>query len=415
MEQSELFDVVVVGGGPVGLAAAYEIAKAGGKVITLEENNFFNHSGTSGGLARVFQTLYGDGLMTKLAKTSMKHWDDLEHEAGVSLRSMTGMLCFGEKDAMISPLENLDKLDMKYTKLTAAEIEHDYPFKNLDPQWVGLFAPDNGIINVQLLVRTLYLLAKNLGAQAEQHTQVKKIRPSHNNNSNWEIDVTTYGRRATYFTKKIIITSGAGINSILRPSFGISLDLETRQIVTTYFNADKTADGTVFPSTWLHPNLVANKRPLVLYGMPPLPWGPPDIERVVVEGTQTIDKPNTIQARGPISREIEDANKFIRDHITGIDDTIPPSTMSRSKPNLFDDALVLDFLPKQYLHEGAEKSIVIFAAGWAMKLVPLLGKSLAQMILEGESEFAHNAFSITRKNPRTGKGIISEEDKVHDG
>ncbi|KAI5462015.1 hypothetical protein BGZ63DRAFT_442909 [Mariannaea sp. PMI_226] len=414
MEQQELFDVVVVGGGPVGLAAAYEVAKAGGKVITLEQNNFFNHCGTSGGLARVFQTFYGDSLMTKLAKTSMKHWNDLEQEAGVSLMYMTGMLYFGEKDTLISPLENLDTLEMKYTKLTAAEIERDYPFKNLDPEWAGLLAPNNGMINVQLLVRTLYVLAKNLGAQAEQHTQVERIRPSHSKDSNWEIDVKTYGRAATYFTKKIIITSGAGINSILGPSFGISLDLETRQIATTYFNVDKLANGTAFPRTWLHQSLLGNGRSLIFYGLPPLPWGPPDVERVVVEGTQKIDNPNVNQGRFPISQEIKDANKFMQDHITGVDHTLPPSMMSYRKPNLFDDAFVLDFLPKQYLHEGAEKSIAIFTAGWAMKLVPLLGKALAQMILEGESEFAHEAFSITRKNPKTGKGILLGENKVND-
>lgn len=66
MEQPEIFDVVVIGGGPVGLAATYEIAKAGGKVIILEQNNFFNHSGTSGGLARVFQTLYVQNVVTSL-------------------------------------------------------------------------------------------------------------------------------------------------------------------------------------------------------------------------------------------------------------------------------------------------------------------------------------------------------------
>lgn len=61
MVDSELFDVIVIGGGPVGLAAAYEVAKAGRKVIILEQNNFFNHAGSSGGLARIFRTMYGYG------------------------------------------------------------------------------------------------------------------------------------------------------------------------------------------------------------------------------------------------------------------------------------------------------------------------------------------------------------------
>lgn len=51
------FDVVVVGGGAIGLAAAYEVAKTGAKVIVLERNNFFNHAGSSNDLARMFRTM----------------------------------------------------------------------------------------------------------------------------------------------------------------------------------------------------------------------------------------------------------------------------------------------------------------------------------------------------------------------
>lgn len=79
---------------------------------------------------------YTEEFMTKFAKTSMKHWDDLENDAGFSLRSMSGLLNFGEKGnqfppsstcimmqlnltylgAVMSPTENLDKLGMNYKK-----------------------------------------------------------------------------------------------------------------------------------------------------------------------------------------------------------------------------------------------------------------------------------------------------------
>jgi sarcosine oxidase/L-pipecolate oxidase len=55
---TETYDVVVVGGGPVGLATAYESAKAGKKVLLLEQYNLFNQSGSSGDLVRMFRTMY---------------------------------------------------------------------------------------------------------------------------------------------------------------------------------------------------------------------------------------------------------------------------------------------------------------------------------------------------------------------
>ncbi len=61
-----------------------------------------------------------------------------------------------------------------------------YPFKNLPPEWMGLYAPDNGVISVQLLLRTLHGLAKDYGAEVKQHTEVEAVRPSAEDKSIWE-------------------------------------------------------------------------------------------------------------------------------------------------------------------------------------------------------------------------------------
>lgn len=53
-----VYDLIVVGGGPVGLATAYEAAKADLSVMVLEQNNFFNQAGSSGDLARMYRTMY---------------------------------------------------------------------------------------------------------------------------------------------------------------------------------------------------------------------------------------------------------------------------------------------------------------------------------------------------------------------
>lgn len=67
---------------------------------------------------------------------------------------------------------------------------------------------------------------------------------------------------------------------------------------------------------------------------------------------------------------------------------------------------VLDFLPERYLNGGPAKSIAIFTAGWVMKFVPLLGRALKQLVIEGKSEYALPQFSIDRADADTGKPII---------
>lgn len=97
--------------------------------------------------------------------------------------------------------------------VTAKEIEERYPFKNLPPKWIGLFAPDNGVINVQLLLRSLLSLAKDYGAEAKQHTRVERIIPSTTDKTIWEVHAISHDTDPALFkAKKIVIASGAYVN-----------------------------------------------------------------------------------------------------------------------------------------------------------------------------------------------------------
>lgn len=135
--------------------------------------------------------------------------------------------------------------------MTAKDIDKRYPFKSLPCDWEGLYAPDNGVINVQLLLRTLLSLAKDYGADVKQNTRVESISPSKDDNSTWEVRTTSHDLETIAFkAKKIVITSGAYVNHVLKPSFGISLDLDIWEMVSSYFNTKAGPNGTIFPSTY---------------------------------------------------------------------------------------------------------------------------------------------------------------------
>lgn len=67
---------------------------------------------------------------------------------------------------------------------------------------------------------------------------------------------------------------------------------------------------------------------------------------------------------------------------------------------------VLDFLPDKYLKGGKKDSIAIFTAGWAMKFVPLLGRALKEMVVDGTSPYAMKEFAIERTDTSTGQPIL---------
>jgi sarcosine oxidase/L-pipecolate oxidase len=166
-------------------------------------------------------------------------------------------------------------------------------------------------------------------------------------------------------------------------------------------------------------------RSRLFYGFPTLPWGPPNVVRISVDAaTRIITDPSQRQASVFDPQDIKDTQDFVRDHVVGVDATVPASTVSCLQTNVFgkpiyglyfirklkliDNMFVLDFLPEKYLQGGLEKSIAIFTAGWAMKFVPTLGKALSEMALQGDSKFKKDEFSITRTN-KDGPGIIDED------
>ncbi|KAK5996864.1 Putative bifunctional amine oxidase [Cladobotryum mycophilum] len=429
MASTDLFDVVVVGGGPIGLATAYEVAKAGSKAVVLEQNNFFNQSGSSGDLARMFRTMYTEDFMADLAKEAMDLWDDLEKDAGTALRWMSGLLNFGDKDlgehtpegTLLGPIPNLQRLNMTYQELTAKEIEERYPFKNLNSEWLGLFAPDNGVINVQLLLRTLLSLAKAYGAEARQHTRVEAIHLSQDDKSIWEVHTKHHETESiVYRTKKIVIASGAFANHVLKPSFGISLDLDIWEMVACYFNCNAGPGGTIFPS-YVHPRRhvvpvrARQGRPVpALLRVSHAALGPPNLARIAVDAaTRRIKDPSERLTNVLNPEDIKNVQDFVRDHVAGLDSTVPAYTTSCLQTNVFDNMFVLDFVPEKYLHGGPKDSVVVFTAGWAMKFVPMLGKALAELALTGKSKYALEEFAITRKDPITGKGIIVDGEARH--
>ncbi len=166
---------------------------------------------------------------------------------------MTGLVCLtrnvGKEHCTYSDTQSAHPQANSGAAVSAQEIEKRYPFKNLPSEWIGLYAPDNGVINVQLLLRTLLSLAKDYGAEAKQHTRVKEIRPAECDGSIWEVHAIRHETESvTFKTKKIVIAPGAYINHVLKPSFGISLDLDIWEMVASYFNVNAGPQGTVFPS-----------------------------------------------------------------------------------------------------------------------------------------------------------------------
>src|SRR4029077_18098230 len=93
--RAEQADVVVIGAGLAGSAAAWALAGRGRSVGLLEAFQPGHRRGSSHGSARIFRRAYPDPLYVRLTGQAQVLWRQLADEAGEELVTSTGAIDYG--------------------------------------------------------------------------------------------------------------------------------------------------------------------------------------------------------------------------------------------------------------------------------------------------------------------------------
>jgi glycine/D-amino acid oxidase-like deaminating enzyme len=120
-------DVLVVGAGVVGLAAGFELSRAGHRVRVLGAD--VPGGRQSAGLSRIFRLSHADGMLTDAAARSLKMWGLWEDLSGETLLDRVGLLLTGDmsdRDVHLRPYGGLRQVSGARHPLAVAQDEWSF-------------------------------------------------------------------------------------------------------------------------------------------------------------------------------------------------------------------------------------------------------------------------------------------------
>lgn len=199
-------DVIVIGAGAMGTAAAWRLARRGRSVLVLERFDEGHDVGASHGTTRNFSTAYDDDMYLGLLARAREYWRELEAESGQQVIDWVGLVQHGWQ----RPLETM----------ALAHARHGIRSQLLDGEeaqerWTGLrfdgpvlYSEDAGRIRAADAIQAMRGLAEAAGAQFLFQTPVTRLE--------WnDSRATVYCDGAEYRSDSVVLTAGAWTEKLL--------------------------------------------------------------------------------------------------------------------------------------------------------------------------------------------------------
>lgn len=375
------FDAIVLGAGGMGSAAAYYLAAAKQKVLLLEQFELNHQQGSSYGESRVIRYSYDHPIYVELMRAAYPLWFALQEEEGEKLYLKTGGLDFGNpNEATFQTLKrSMDEADLDYEYLSKQEISERFPQFQLEDPMVGIFQDDTGLLKPSRCVLAHIRLAQKHGATVCDRTPVIKIIPHTDS-----VEVVT--ATETFTAPRLVVTAGSWTKSLLAP-LGIDLPLRIMPCQLGFYQPiDQQAFAPDrFPVFFAHMNGDYGEMP---YGIPH------EDESIGVKittfyGWQTVEHPSQVNYT-PSTEWVEKMRNFAHQYIPGAaGSTIYTRRCLYTMTG--DKHFIVDRHPNY-----PQIAIGAGFSGHGFKFTTLIGKILAQLALEGETQHNISLFKLER-------------------
>lgn len=378
------YDVIVIGAGSMGSAAAYYLAAGGQRVLALEQFDIPHDMGSHAGQSRIVrQTYFEHPDYVPLLLRAYDNWHELEQRIEQPLLFQVGVLYCGRPDGVVMKgnLEAALQHKLPYHELSRAELSRRYPQVNLPEDFVAYFEPVAGFVTPERAVAAYAEQAIALGAELRAREAVV----------HWELGeqgVRVVTHKDTYEAGKLIFTAGAWSQALLKdksPALRVS-----RQALGWVSPRNHAAFSMGNFPCWLFEDPDKG----IFYGFPVLPaarfGGPVGFKAGHHFPGPTIDPSAPRQAV-----EVQEEEAFRYGLAKYLPEANGPALSLKTCLYTYsaDDHFIIDFLPE------TDKRVVIACgfSGHGFKFVPVVGEILADMAIKEHTTLPAQFLGLERR------------------
>ncbi len=220
------YDVIVLGLGGMGSAAAAHLAARGRKVLGLEQFTAPHDRGSSHGHTRVIRQAYFEHpAYVPLLLRAYELWRELEQVTGRQLLLLPGGLMMGapRSEVVAGSLRSARQHGLPHDELDAREIRRRFPQFQITDDTVALFERAAGLVFCERAVSAHLEWAARAGAELRFEEPVLAWRATPGDG----VTVTT--AKGSYTAEQLIITPGPWAPELLA-DLGVPLVVE-RQVL----------------------------------------------------------------------------------------------------------------------------------------------------------------------------------------
>ena len=361
------YDVIVIGLGGMGSAAAYRLARRGLRVLGLDRHRAVHDQGSSHGGSRITrQAYFEDPAYVPLLLRAAELWPEAEAASGRRIAIWTGGVMVGRPDsrAVAGSLRSAQQWDLRHELLDAAGIRRRFPTMTPAPDEVALYERGAGLVIPEESVAAHLELAARAGAELRHEEPVTSWRAGPGGG----VVVTT--GHAAYSAGQLVICPGAWAPELLA-GLGVRFGIE-RQVQYWFAPA-----GGVAPFR-------AERHPIYIweggdgrqfYGFPSFADPAEGVKVAFFRGGAACT-PETIDRTVPAG-EVDAMRAFVAPRMPDL-----PGTFLRAVTCMYTNTPDEHFVIAR--HPGHEQVVVACGfSGHGFKFVPVVGEIVADLVADG--------------------------------